>query len=61
MIAVTVLPKEALNGIPDFAGYILSSGITVGALATVILHLSIPEGKTQQKHAVNHRPVENQV
>lgn len=46
-IAVTVLPKDVLYGLPDFANYILSSGITVGALATVILNLIIPAGKKQ--------------
>lgn len=44
-IAVTVLPKDFLNGLPDFANYIFSSGITVGALATVLLNLILPKGK----------------
>ncbi|KAB2333346.1 purine permease [Cytobacillus depressus] len=44
-IAVTVLPKEVLYSAPDWATYILSSGITVGALATVILNLIIPNEK----------------
>ncbi|OKL37944.1 uracil-xanthine permease family protein [Domibacillus mangrovi] len=44
-IAVTVLPKDVLYSVPDWANYILSSGITVGALATVLLNLAIPEGK----------------
>lgn len=44
-IAVTVLPKEVLTAVPDWANYILSSGITVGALATVILNLLIPDNK----------------
>jgi len=48
-IAVTVLPQEVLYGLPDFANYILSSGITVGALATVILNLVIPKGKSTQQ------------
>ena len=47
-IAVTVLPKEALNGVPDFVNYVLSSGITVGALATVVLNLIIPGGRQKQ-------------
>lgn len=59
-LAVTVLPKEALNGVPDFVNYILSSGITVGAMATVILNLIIPEGKEKKQVVLNHRPVENQ-
>lgn len=46
-IAVTVLPKEVLYSVPDWANYILSSGITVGALATVLLNLAIPEGKNR--------------
>ncbi|WP_019121247.1 uracil-xanthine permease family protein [Brevibacillus massiliensis] len=41
-IAVTVLPKDVLQGLPDFASYILSSGITVGALGAVLLNLLIP-------------------
>ncbi|WP_411502846.1 hypothetical protein [Brevibacillus centrosporus] len=53
-IAVTVLPKEALNGVPDFVNYILSSGITVGALATVILNVVIPESK-EKKQAVKQQ------
>ncbi|CAM3984837.1 xanthine permease [Lederbergia lenta] len=44
-IAVTILPQEVLSIVPDWANYILSSGITVGALATVILNLAIPEEK----------------
>lgn len=41
-IAVTVMPKEVLTLVPDWANYILSSGITVGAIATVLLNLLIP-------------------
>ncbi|MCM3340872.1 purine permease [Paenibacillus sp. MER TA 81-3] len=44
-MAVTVLPQGALDGLPDFAVYVLSSGITVGALAALILNLLIPSGK----------------
>ncbi|WNS73587.1 nucleobase:cation symporter-2 family protein [Bacillus sp. DTU_2020_1000418_1_SI_GHA_SEK_038] len=44
-LAVTVLPKEVLYSAPEWATYILSSGITVGALATVILNLVIPSGE----------------
>lgn len=47
-LAVTVLPKEALNGTPDFVNYVLSSGITVGSLATVLLNLLIPGGRQVQ-------------
>lgn len=51
-IAVTVLPKDVLYSAPDWATYILSSGITVGALATVLLNLAIPIGK--EKNVTNH-------
>lgn len=44
-IAVTVLPKEVLATVPNWANYLLSSGISVGALATVILNLVIPVDK----------------
>lgn len=44
-IAVTIMPAEVLQSVPDWTSYILSSGITVGALATVILNLVIPEVK----------------
>ncbi|MCE5170406.1 purine permease [Paenibacillus profundus] len=44
-MAVTVLPQGALDGLPDFAVYVLSSGITVGALAALILNLLIPSSK----------------
>ncbi len=44
-IAVTILPKEALAGTPDWVGYILSSSMTVGALATLLLNFIIPEEK----------------
>lgn len=44
-IAVTVLPKEVLYSLPEFANYILSSGIAVGALATVLLNILIPKEK----------------
>lgn len=44
-IAVTVLPKEVLATVPNWANYLLSSGISVGALATVILNLIIPVDK----------------
>ncbi len=46
-IAMTVLPKEVLENAPDWVNYILSSGITVGALATVFLNLLIPKGKKE--------------
>lgn len=46
-IAVTVLPKEVLANVPDWANYILSSGITVGAIATVLLNLVIPANKEE--------------
>lgn len=42
-IGVTVLPKDVLYSLPDFATYILSSGIGIGALATVVLNLIIPD------------------
>lgn len=41
-IATILLPSDVLNHAPEWAGYILSSGITVGALATLILNLVIP-------------------
>ncbi|WP_130859722.1 uracil-xanthine permease family protein [Gracilibacillus phocaeensis] len=41
-IASVILPAEALESTPDFVGYILSSGAAVGALATVLLHLILP-------------------
>lgn len=44
-IAITILPQEILTSVPDWANYILSSGITVGALATVLLNLLIPKEK----------------
>lgn len=44
-IAVTILPKDVLYSVPDWANYILSSATTVGALATVILNLLIPLDK----------------
>ncbi|MFK2824753.1 nucleobase:cation symporter-2 family protein [Bacillus sp. B190/17] len=44
-IAASTLPKDVLYSVPDWANYILSSGITVGALATVLLNLLIPEEK----------------
>lgn len=51
-IAVTVLPKDALQGAPDFVNYILSSNITVGALATLILNQVIPDKKSWAKQGV---------
>ena len=42
-VGTMVLPKEILNSVPDFANYILSSGTAVGAIATVILNLIIPQ------------------
>lgn len=50
-IAITVLPKGATAGLPDFVNYILSSGITVGALAAVILNLVIPDAKKKEVSA----------
>ncbi|WP_065410605.1 uracil-xanthine permease family protein [Pseudobacillus wudalianchiensis] len=52
-IAVTILPKEVLSSVPDWANYILSSGITVGALATVLLNLVIPEEKRRVEKEVS--------
>ncbi|KZR56809.1 uracil-xanthine permease family protein [Pseudobacillus badius] len=53
-IAVTILPKDVLANVPDWANYILSSGITVGALATVLLNLVIPEQKGRNEKAAAH-------
>ncbi|KZO00720.1 uracil-xanthine permease family protein [Pseudobacillus badius] len=53
-IAVTILPKDVLANVPDWANYILSSGITVGALATVLLNLVIPEPKGRNEKAAAH-------
>lgn len=50
-IAITVLPKGALDGVPDFVSYILSSGVTLGALAAVILNLIIPKHKPEPAQA----------
>ncbi|MGE8203867.1 uracil-xanthine permease family protein [Heyndrickxia sp. NPDC080065] len=44
-IAVTVLPKEVLNNTPEWVNYILSSSMTIGALAALILNLIIPADK----------------
>lgn len=41
-MAVTVLPAGALDTVPTFVSYLLSSGITIGALAALILNLIIP-------------------
>lgn len=42
-MAVTVLPQDALKTVPSFVAYLLSSGITIGALAALILNLIIPD------------------
>jgi xanthine permease len=48
-IGVTVMPKEILYSMPDFATYILSSGTAVGAIATLILNLIIPEERKSKQ------------
>lgn len=58
-MAVTVLPKDALANVPDFVNYILSSGITVGALATVLLNVLIPDSKKKKGQIASHQPVSN--
>ncbi|WP_144475462.1 uracil-xanthine permease family protein [Cytobacillus oceanisediminis] len=52
-IGATLLPKEVLYSMPDWANYILASGITVGALAAVLLNLIIPAEKTTQASETN--------
>ncbi|WP_018758603.1 uracil-xanthine permease family protein [Paenibacillus terrigena] len=52
-IAITVLPKGATDGLPDFVNYVLSSGLTVGALAAVLLNLLIPDHKEKAAIASN--------
>lgn len=49
-MAITVLPATALDNVPSFITYLLSSGITVGALAALILNFIIPDrsGKAQR-------------
>ncbi|MGE6257066.1 uracil-xanthine permease family protein [Heyndrickxia sporothermodurans] len=44
-IAVTILPKEVLNNTPEWVNYVLSSSMTIGALAALILNLIIPKEK----------------
>lgn len=51
-IAVTVLPAGATDGLPDFAVYVLSSGITVGALAALLLNFFIPNRSAKKAPAV---------
>lgn len=46
-LGTTVIPKDILNSLPSLANYIFSSGITVGALAAVILNILLP--KTDEK------------
>lgn len=41
-LAVTVLPKDALQAMPSFLNYFLSSGIAVGAVTAVVLNLILP-------------------
>ncbi|MBL4951807.1 purine permease [Neobacillus sp. YIM B02564] len=48
-IAVTILPKEVLVSAPDWANYLLSSSMTIGALATLILNLIIPVDKKEKE------------
>ncbi|ETI69761.1 nucleobase:cation symporter-2 family protein [Neobacillus vireti] len=50
-VGTMVLPKEILNSVPDFANYILSSGTAVGAIATVILNLIIPQERRKTASA----------
>ncbi|MGZ9585704.1 nucleobase:cation symporter-2 family protein [Paenibacillus marinisediminis] len=42
-MAVTVLPADALKSVPTFVSYLLSSGITIGALSALLLNLIIPD------------------
>ena len=53
-VGTMVLPKEILTSVPDIANYILSSGTAVGALATVILNLIIPEERKKTITTRNH-------
>ncbi|EKN66699.1 xanthine/uracil permease family protein [Neobacillus bataviensis LMG 21833] len=46
-VGTMVLPKEILYSVPDFANYILSSGTAVGAIATVLLNLIIPQERVK--------------
>lgn len=46
-VGTMVLPKEILYSVPDFANYILSSGTAVGAIATLILNLIIPQERKE--------------
>jgi xanthine/uracil permease len=46
-VGTMVLPKEILYSVPDFANYILSSGTAVGAIATLILNLIIPQEQNE--------------
>ncbi|MFD1706769.1 uracil-xanthine permease family protein [Siminovitchia sediminis] len=47
-LAAVFLPQDVLFAVPDWINYILSSGIAVGALATLILNLVIPKEKKMQ-------------
>lgn len=41
-MAIVVLPAEALQSAPSFVSYFFSSGITVGAVAALLLNVLIP-------------------
>lgn len=56
-MAITVLPAAALDNVPSFVTYLLSSGITVGALAALFLNLIIPDRANKKERTGT--PVEN--
>ncbi|MBI9091639.1 MAG: purine permease [Desulfobacterium sp.] len=47
-LAAVLMPKELLYSLPRFAGYLLSSGIAVGAVSAIIFNLILPEQKVEQ-------------
>ena len=47
-LVAVLMPKELLYSLPRFVGYVVSSGIAVGAVSAIFFNLILPESKEPQ-------------
>ncbi|WP_028116412.1 solute carrier family 23 protein [Ferrimonas senticii] len=47
-LGAVLMPSELKYGLPEFLGYLVNSGIAIGALAAVILNFILPHDKAAQ-------------
>ncbi|MEZ8146303.1 solute carrier family 23 protein [Enterovibrio norvegicus] len=51
LLGAVLMPRELVYALPEMAGYLVNSGIAIGALAAVILNFVLPNTQTELENA----------